>query len=428
METPTHSVVRDAARCVACVACSKACPTKAIRVRESLMHVNPSLCIDCGECMRVCPHDAVKVWTSSTSDLGKFRYTVAVPSLALYTQFGPDVQPSQVAGALTRVGFDAFFDGSWVCAMVSGALDTYLSECSGPWPKISVTCPAVLRLILIRYPDLIPHLVPIHAPRELTAKLARRQLSIRLGLDPKEIGVFYITPCSAIMESIRRPVGVDTSNFDGAFSVAELYGAILRAVKAGADAAEHSFSPEGLLWAMAGGEAAGMRNANTLAVSGVADVTQVFDYIEAGKIQSVDFIEAYICPDGCVSGPLLVEGRYAARRAMQQAMRRVSGRHPVQEEKVRQLFRQHFFDLEGKFTARTFKRAPTDLQQAIRRRIEKQRLVAELPRKDCAACGAPDCATLAEDIIDGQARLTSCVFLRLKELESAVRQKETPHD
>ncbi len=38
----------------------------------------------------------------------------------------------------------------------------------------------------------------------------------------------------------------------------------------------------------------------------------VFDRIEAGKFQSVDFIEAYICPDGCVSGSLTIEGRYAA--------------------------------------------------------------------------------------------------------------------
>ena len=106
--------------------------------------------------------------------------------------------------------------------MVSSAVDTYLSECEGPWPKLSVTCPAIIRLILIRYPDLVPHLVPIHTPRELKAKTARRKFAATLGLPPDDIGIFYVTPCSAIMQSIIAPVGLHESNYDGAFSVAEL--------------------------------------------------------------------------------------------------------------------------------------------------------------------------------------------------------------
>ncbi|MBE3072850.1 MAG: 4Fe-4S binding protein [Acidobacteria bacterium] len=423
MEEPTHSIVRDDSRCIKCVACSKACPTKAIRVRRDSMEINSALCTDCGECIRVCRHDAVRAKTSVPADLERFKYTVAVPSMSLFSQFGRDVYPSQVAGALLQHGFDAFYDGSWTCPMVSSALDTYLSECQGPWPKITVTCPAVLRLILIRYPDLAPHLVPLHTPRELTAKLARRQVSARLGLAPADIGVFYITPCSAIIQSIHRPVGVDESYFDGAFSVSELYGPLARAIKAGADLPDQSFNPAGLLWAMAGGETGGMRNANTLSVSGVADVTQVFDYIEAGKIQSVDLIEAYICPDGCLSGPLLVEERYAARRTLQRVLAHVAATTSVEEEKVRALFRQHFFDLEAEIKARGIRPVAANLQQAILRRKEKQRLVDELPHKDCAACGAPDCETLAEDIADGHAELADCVFLKLRELESAPKEK-----
>jgi ArsR family metal-binding transcriptional regulator len=49
-----------------------------------------------------------------------------------------------------------------------------------------------------------------------------------------------------------------------------------------------------------------------------------------------------------------------------------------------------------------------------RRRQEKHRLLEELPKKDCAACGAPDCTTLAEDILAGQAKLEDCVFVRLR--------------
>jgi Pyruvate/2-oxoacid:ferredoxin oxidoreductase delta subunit len=423
MDVPTHSIVRVEGKCVGCVACSKACPTKAIRVREDLIQVNPALCIDCGECIRVCQHDAVRARTSSPSDLKRFKHTVAIPSMTLYTQFGRDVYPSQVVGALLQNGFDAFFDGSAVCPMVTSAIDTYLSECQGPWPKLSVTCPAVLRLILIRYPDLIPHLIGIHTPRELSARLARRQVATRLGIPAEDIGVFYITPCSAIMQSILRPVGVEASYFDGAFSVAELYGSLLRSIKAGADMPDQAFNPAGLQWAMAGGETGAMRNANTLSVSGVKDVTEVFDRIEAGKFQSVDFIEAYICPDGCVSGQLVVEERYAARRALQRILAHVTGRPSVEEEKVRSLFRQHFFDLEAEIKARAITPVAANLREAILRRQEKQRLLEQLPHKDCAACGAPDCATLAEDIVDGQAQTGDCLFLRLRELTTMAKER-----
>ncbi len=412
-----HSIIREEGRCVGCVACCKGCPTKAIRVRSDRMHVDPATCIDCGECIRACGYDAVRARTSSPSDLKRFKYTVAIPSTTIYTQFGPEVTPQQVASALVANRFDAFYDVSWMCEMVSRAVDAYLSECGGPWPKISVTCPAIIRLILIRYPDLVAHLIPVHTPRELAAKVARRKYAAALGMSPDEIGIFYITPCSAMMQSIVAPVGLTESNFDGAFSIAEMYGPMLRALKSSAGGTlEERFNPAGLAWAMSGAETGGMRNKNSLSVTGVPDVTSVFNTIEAGKFQNVDFIEAYICPDGCVSGQLLIEGRYAARRTLQRIQARLKGESPVAEEKVRSMFREHFFDMEDEFKAPVIKPMSETLQQAIRRRQEKHRLLEQLPRKDCAACGAPDCETLAEDVIAGDARLDECVFVRLKML------------
>jgi len=417
MDAAIHSVIREEACCVGCVACSQACPTKAIRVRRDLMSIDPATCIDCGECIRACRYDAVHARTSSPSDLKRFKYTVAVPSTTIYTQFGSDFTPAQVAAALVANGFDSFYDVSWMCEMVSRAVDAYLSECGGPWPKISVTCPAIIRLILIRYPDLVPHLIPVHTPRELAAKMARRKFAASLGMRPDEIGIFYITPCSAMMQSIVAPVGLLESNFDGAFSIAELYGPMLRTLKAGTHMLDDRFNPSGLAWAMVGGETAGMRNKNSLSVTGVHDVTSVFDTIEAGKFQNVDFIEAYICPDGCVSGQLLIEGRYAARRTLQRIQTRLKGESAVAEEKVRSMFREHFFDMEGEIKAPVIEPMTETLQQAIRRRQEKHRLLDELPKKDCAACGAPDCTTFAEDILAGEAKLEDCVFVKLRTLE-----------
>ena len=433
MDTPVHSIVRDDSRCVGCVACCKACPTRAIRVRDGRQTVSAALCLDCGECIRACPHDALTARTSTPSDLAKFRHTVAIPSTALYSQFGRGVSLEQVAGALVHTGFSAFDDVSWMCQMVGGAVDTYLSECKGPWPKISATCPAVIRLILQRYPDLIPHVVPIETPRELTAKVARRKAAETTGLPPDEIGIFYITPCTAITQSIVSPVGLAESHFNGVFSIAELYGTLLRAIRAGCPpVSEESFNHAGLQWGLTGGESAGMRNVNSIAVSGVGEVVRVFDSIEAGKFQALDFIEAHVCPDGCIGGQLLVEGRHSARHTLQGILAHVrerSARGPTrwaQEEKVRSMFRERFFDMEEEIRAKPLTRGPSDLQHAILLRQERARVLSLLPRRDCAACGAPDCETFASDVVTDQADVNECVFVKLQQLASP--PKENGHE
>jgi Na+-translocating ferredoxin:NAD+ oxidoreductase RNF subunit RnfB len=416
---PARSVYFDAARCVGCVDCGKTCPTAAIRVRGGCAVVDPELCIDCGACIGRCRHGAVRARTATSADLKRFRHTVALPSLTLFAQFGKDVEPAQVLAALTTLGFDSTYDISAMCEMLASATDAYLCECKGPWPKISVTCPAIVRLIQLRYPDMIDNLLPIETPRELAAKLIRRRLASEKGLDPRDIGVFFITPCSAIINSISYPVGLEESYLDGAFSIAELYGPLLKAIKAGAGReSSPAISERGLLWAMGGGEIAGMRDKNTLTVGGAGDVLRVFDHIEEGRLQAVDFIEAYICPDGCVSGQLTIEGRYAARRNIQQIVRRLGEQKQVPEEKVRALLREHFFDFEEHIPARPVRPLGRNLAEAAARKREADRILAGLPRKDCAACGAPGCATHAEDVVRGTAALEDCVFVRIERMQA----------
>ncbi len=416
MSRRPHTVETDPTRCVGCVACSKACPTRAIRVRSDLAVTDDELCIDCGTCIDACDYGAMRARTSSPADLKRFKYTVAVPSLTLYAQFGDDVHPARVLRGLRQLGFDETYDISWMCEMVGSATDAFLSESKGPWPKISVTCPAVVRLIQISYPDLIPHLVPIETPRELAAKLRRRRVAAERELDPSEVGMFFITPCTAIIQSIEAPEGLEASYLDGAFAIRDVYGQLLKSIKhdSGPDPAE-TFSPRGLRWAMAGGEISSMRNANTITVRGLRDVVYVFDRIESGTFQGLDFIEAYICPGGCVGGQLTVAGRYLAQRNIRQLARRLSDQGAVKEEKVRSLMREHFFDTEAEISARRVRPLARDLRQAIALKREKDALLERLPRKDCGACGAPDCETLADDVVRGEARLSDCVFVRLGE-------------
>jgi Na+-translocating ferredoxin:NAD+ oxidoreductase RNF subunit RnfB len=51
-----------------------------------------------------------------------------------------------------------------------------------------------------------------------------------------------------------------------------------------------------------------------------------------------------------------------------------------------------------------------------------KKILAKLPGIDCGACGSPTCASLAEDIVQGQAAETDCVF-KLREVVSALEEE-----
>ena len=69
MSQPFHYVQIDPKLCNGCVLCMRACPTKAIRVRNGDVARIEGVCIDCAECVRVCPRGAVKAVTTDFDDL-----------------------------------------------------------------------------------------------------------------------------------------------------------------------------------------------------------------------------------------------------------------------------------------------------------------------------------------------------------------------
>ena len=81
------------------------------------------------------------------------------------------VQP--VLSALKKIGFDDVFEVARGADIVSRAIAQKLREPNLPRPLISSACPAVVRLIQVRFPDLIPHIVDVRQPMEVAAMIAR---------------------------------------------------------------------------------------------------------------------------------------------------------------------------------------------------------------------------------------------------------------
>jgi len=408
-----HSIRVDRDSCRGCVLCMKACPTKAIRVKNGKAVIIGQLCVDCGECFRVCPHKAIIPLTTSFSDLVRFKVSVAIPSPSLYTQFGKDVMPNQILLALKKIGFDYVYDVAWMCEMVNAAIEKFLDENPQPKPKISTVCPSVIRLITLLYPDLVDHIIPIDAPRELAGKLLRYRLAKERNITPEDIGIIHITTCPAKMVSITNPVGLTHSALDGAVSVSEIYGRVREALKdIDEDEILHQSSGVGLGWAVAGGEINGINMENSLAVSGVSDVIQILDDVEAGKLGDIKYLECTICPDGCVGGPQNVENRHLAKKRANSLVKMFGEKSRISHKMIQRFYKEGFFALNKTIERHPFPALDKDPARAIEKRKKIEEILQILGGKECGACGAPDCRTLARDVVMGEAKITDCVFVK----------------
>ena len=188
-----HSVRLEADLCKGCINCIKRCPTQAIRVRGGKAQINPKFCIDCGECIRVCPHHAKVATYDKLEVLKQYRYTVALPAPSLYSQFNNLDDVNVVLNALLLMGFDDVFEVSAAAELVSEATRAYLSAHEENYPFISTACPSVVRLIRVRFPNLIPHLLPLNPPVEVAAVMAAERAMKKTGLPREAIGICFIS-------------------------------------------------------------------------------------------------------------------------------------------------------------------------------------------------------------------------------------------
>lgn len=412
-----HSVRLDKNQCKGCTNCLRHCPTEAIRVRGGRAHIIDERCIDCGECIRICDYHAKVAVTDDISAIRGFPHAVAIPAPSLYGQFKNLKSISPVLDALKAIGFEDVFEVARGADIVSRAIHEKLREPGLPKPLISSACPAVVRLIQVRFPDLIPNIVDVKQPVEVAAMIARKEFCQKHNCDPEDVGIFFITPCPAKMTAIRSPIGQKKSAVDGAISMMEVYGLLLGQMgKNNPKPTVPSSTAYGIRWAASSGEASAVCPEYSLAVDGIQNVIRVLEEIENNRLNDLVFFEGNACMGGCVGGPLTFENNYVAKNAIRKLARTVTDQHPT-ENVPASLMTKYPLYFDAPIEPNSVMKLDDNLMAAMQKMEKMNEILEKLPGYDCGSCGSPTCRTLAEDIVRGFASELDCIHILKDQLK-----------
>ncbi len=425
MEQFYHAHKVDLSKCRGRRKCMRRCPTQAIRIRGGKAVAREDLCVDCGGCMAVCPEQAIVPITDPVAEISGRKYKVAIPTSVLYSQFDPTIHPYIIHLAFKELGFDEVVDTSLACAAVARAYVLYTEQSPNRRPLIGSDCPATIRLIQVRYPELVELISPLDVPREVTARDVRASFPAKLGLKPDDIGIVYVSPCPAKIVSIRQPAEKVKSWFDGAISIRDVYPLLLPHVVALKSKFDKSRVPKefrfSVGWSVLGGLVGSMRRENWLSVSGLDHVMKILDDIENSRLRNVDFVEAFACMLGCIGGPFNVENPYVSRMNNIRQREMYDDALDVDLDEIDRKVEAGYYSMESPILPRPTRYFDTDLETSIKRMRESERVFQRLPQMDCGCCGAPTCMAFAEDLVRGDANVSDCFYLR-----GGITQRESP--
>lgn len=375
LETTSLHLVRDNSKCILCRRCIATCRNIqqagviGPNDRGFATHVGCAFdrdlyevdCVSCGQCVVACPTGALAEQDNTAEVLSALRdpnkHVVVGPApsvrVTLGECFGMPVGTNvegKMVTALKRLGFDKVFDvdtGADFTIMEEGTEFMHRLQGGGPLPMITSCSPGWIRYCEQHAPQFLPNLSSCKSPQQMFGSLVKSYYADQAGIDPKDIFVVSIMPCTAKKYEVKRedqrmtngcmPVDVALTTRelarmitqagmmfdhlpDGEFDpmlgistgAATIFGASGGVMEAALRTVVEKLTGETLqhldftdVRGMEGVKEATYdvagRTVKVCAASGLTNVKKVLDGVAAGEL-NYDFIEFMACPGGCVNG------------------------------------------------------------------------------------------------------------------------------
>ena len=259
IDSSSPSIVRDSSKCILCRRCVTVCNeiqgvgvlNPQLRGFETFigpaedMLLSESVCSNCGQCVLVCPVGALKEKNSTVAvwnallDKSKTVIVQTAPAIraALGEEFGFEpgtLVSGKMAVALREMGFDYIFDtnfaadltimeeGSEFLERVKDALVT--KKNGATLPLITSCSPGWIKYVEHHYPEQLANLSSCKSPHMMLGALSKSYFAKLINIDPKDIYVVSIMPCTAKKYEITRPEMVNNGypNVDAVLTTREL--------------------------------------------------------------------------------------------------------------------------------------------------------------------------------------------------------------
>ena len=246
------SVVRDNSKCINCRRCIAACNDV-----QKIGAIGPALrgdktvigsifgkslvetpCINCGQCIAACPVGALTEKSAIDEVFAALsnpeKFVVVQPAPAVRATIGEEfglpmgvAQTGKLATALRRLGFDRVFDtnfGADLTIIEEGTELIGRIQNGGTLPMITSCSPGWVSYCETFYPEFIPNLSSCKSPHQMTGAIVKSYFAEKNGIDPKNIFVVSVMPCTAKKyESLRDELKVNgNKDVDAVITVREL--------------------------------------------------------------------------------------------------------------------------------------------------------------------------------------------------------------
>jgi hypothetical protein len=319
-------------------------------------------------------------------------------------------------------GFTHVYEVEHSTGILKEVINNYLLENPDIRPVISSFCPAIVRLIQVRFPSLVGNILPVKAPLDLAAISFRKKFADE-GIPAEQIGLFYITPCAAKIAAVKSPVGEEKSPINGVINLNTLYNRIYSIIRREEKGycivpEKEQLLPDEMVWTLTGGEARHIQG-RCLSIDGISNAIEFLEKLENGTVGNFDFLEMRACDESCAGGILSTNNRFLVserlhNRAEQYYIDKNQGK--IVDNKSILANREYLIENAslGAIEPRSIMKLDEDMVLAMRKMKKIEKIRNFLPGIDCGACGSPTCRTLAEDVVQGRAHTSDCVFVSIK--------------